>query len=188
MSDSCHTGSPGGIHYRLGHGSGHILIQHAGDDIFLVQVAFRNIIRQSHGGGNLHFFVDGGGTAVQSTSENAGECQYIVDLVGKIRPTRAHDPGTGCLGSIGGCKVYVSPNIATKVEGGVTYHKCLVRTKRAIAFAEQLSEIEAYRPELRFADAVKGLYLFGAKVVYPYEIAVLNLNLPISPYENNYDE
>ena len=45
----------------------------------------------------------------------------------------------------------------------------------AIAFAEQLSEVEAYRPELRFADAVKGLMLFGAKIVYPDEIAVIEL-------------
>ena len=50
---------------------------------------------------------------------------------------------------------------------------CLVRTKRSIAFAEQLSEIEAYRPELRFADAVKGLHLYGAKVVYPEEMVCL---------------
>ena len=83
----------------------------------------------------------------------------------------------GCLGSVGGCKIYVSPNIA-KTEGeGVTYHKCLARTKRAIAFAEQLSEIDAYRPEKRFADAVKGLHLYGAKVVHPAEMILLDLGV-----------
>ncbi len=76
----------------------------------------------------------------------------------------------GCIGNIGGCKVFVSNNIE-KVDG---YHKCFVRTKRAIAFAEQLSEIEAYRPQNRFADAVKGLHLYGAKVVYQDEFVVLN--------------
>ena len=50
-----------------------------------------------------------------------------------------------------------------------------MRTKRAIAFAEQLSEIEAYRPEKRFADAVKGLHLYGVKVVYPEEMVVVEL-------------
>ena len=94
----------------------------------------------------------------------------------------------GFIGNLFGCKVYVSNNIYYSKYDGLNTHRCLLRSKRAIAFAEQLSEIEAYRPELRFADAVKGLYLFGAKVVYPNEIAVLNLNLPISPYENNYDE
>lgn len=81
----------------------------------------------------------------------------------------------GCLGSIGGCKVYVSNNIKTADESGHTYHKCLVRTKRAIAFAEQLSEIEAFRPEKRFADAIKGLHLYGAKVIYPKEMVLLNV-------------
>lgn len=52
-----------------------------------------------------------------------------------------------------------------------------MRTKRAIAFAEQLSEIEAYRPEKRFSDAVKGLHLYGAKVVYPNEFVALDLIL-----------
>lgn len=83
----------------------------------------------------------------------------------------------GCIGAIGGCKIYVSNNVK-KMEGDTGYeHKCLARTKRAIAFAEQLSEIDAYRPELRFADAVKGLHLYGAKVVYPNEMVLLDLNV-----------
>ncbi len=81
----------------------------------------------------------------------------------------------GCLGSIGGCKLFVSSNIATEDVSDKKHHKCLVRTKRAIAFAEQLSEIEAYRPEKRFSDAVKGLHLYGAKVVYPTEMVLLDL-------------
>lgn len=81
----------------------------------------------------------------------------------------------GYIGSIGGCKIYVSGNIIVEDEdNGYERHKCFLRTKRAIAFAEQFSEIEAYRPESRFADAVKGLYLFGAKVIVPSEFTVLN--------------
>ncbi|MBQ8415890.1 MAG: P22 coat protein - protein 5 domain protein [Clostridia bacterium] len=83
----------------------------------------------------------------------------------------------GCIGSIGGCKIYVSNNIQTVADEEGIQHKCFVRTKRAIAFAEQLSEIDAYRPELRFADAVKGLHLYGAKLVYPKEAMLLNLNV-----------
>ncbi len=81
----------------------------------------------------------------------------------------------GCLGSVAGCKIYVSSNVRCVDNAGSYLHKCFVRTKRAIAFAEQLSEINAYRPEKRFADAVKGLYLFGGKVVYPNEFIVLEL-------------
>ncbi len=84
----------------------------------------------------------------------------------------------GCIGNVGGCKVFVSNNIVQEEDEDGMIHNCIVRTKRAIAFAEQLSEIEAYRPELRFADAVKGLHLYGAKVVYPEEMVTLCLTLP----------
>ena len=88
----------------------------------------------------------------------------------------------GCVGTFMGFRVYVSNNIksATETTTGSTtgtFYKCFARTKRAITFAEQLNEIEAYRPELRFADAVKGLHLYGAKIVYPKELMLLNVNL-----------
>ena len=86
----------------------------------------------------------------------------------------------GCLGSIMGCKVYVSGNVAVDEEGGKLYHRCIARTKRAIAFAQQLQKIEAYRPEGFFADAVKGLYLYGMKVVYPTEMVRINVNMGAS--------
>ena len=84
---------------------------------------------------------------------------------------------TGCIGKIMGCKVFVSNNIVKEDCGDTDAFNCFVRTKRAIAFAEQLSEIEAYRPEKRFSDAVKGLHLYGAKVVYPNELVVVRMNV-----------
>jgi len=101
----------------------------------------------------------------------------IAGLILKAKVSLASDNTdaleNGCIGSIGGCKVFVSNNVCR--EGAA--HKCLARTKRAIAYAEQLSEIDAYRPELRFADAVKGLHLYGAKVVYPTEMVLLDLTV-----------
>lgn len=84
----------------------------------------------------------------------------------------------GTIGSIAGCKVYVSNNICKEDNIDSLSHKCFMRTKRAIAFADQLSEINAYRPESRFADAVKGLHLYGAEIVYPKELFVLDLRIP----------
>ena len=81
---------------------------------------------------------------------------------------------SGCIGTIAGCKVFVTNNIAVDAS---SVHHCLMRSKRAIAFAEQLSEIEAYRPEKRFADAVKGLHLYGAKVIHPYELVDMAISL-----------
>ena len=52
-------------------------------------------------------------------------------------------------------------------------HYNILRTSKAIAFAEQIDKVEKYRPEDAFTDAVKGLYVFGAKVVRPNEIYVM---------------
>lgn len=49
----------------------------------------------------------------------------------------------------------------------------ILRTDKAIAFAEQIEKVEKYRPEDAFTDAVKGLYVFGAKIVRPKEIYVM---------------
>ncbi len=85
----------------------------------------------------------------------------------------------GCIGNIGGCRIFVSANIPSSLDDNVQNYQCVARTHRAIAFAEQLSEMEAYRPELRFADAVKGLHLYGAKLVYPKEMVYLKLGMPV---------
>lgn len=34
-------------------------------------------------------------------------------------------------------------------------------------FAEQIDKVEAYKPERRFGDAMKGLHIYGAKVIRP---------------------
>ena len=81
----------------------------------------------------------------------------------------------GCIGNFIGFEVYVSPNIVTDVTSGTM--KCFARTKRAIAFAEQINSVEAYRPESRFADAVKGLHLYGAKVIYPDEFVLVSVKI-----------
>jgi hypothetical protein len=44
---------------------------------------------------------------------------------------------------------------------------------KAIAFAEQINKVEAYRPESAFGDALKGLHVYGAKLVRPDGIATV---------------
>jgi hypothetical protein len=48
----------------------------------------------------------------------------------------------------------------------------------ALSFAEQINQTEAYRPEAKFADAVKGLYLYGAKLVRPDALAYADVTRP----------
>ncbi len=47
----------------------------------------------------------------------------------------------------------------------------------AIAFAEQIVKVEAYRPESAFSDALKGLHLYGGKVVRPDALATLTASI-----------
>jgi len=48
----------------------------------------------------------------------------------------------------------------------------------ALSFAEQINQVQAYRPEVKFADAVKGLYLYGAKLVRPDALAYADVTRP----------
>ena len=78
---------------------------------------------------------------------------------------------SGYYGTYNGIVIKWSNNV--KMQGGV-YHMP-IRTKRAMAFVRTLVETEAYRPERSFADAIKGLELFGGKIVRPKEIFDLNV-------------
>ena len=80
----------------------------------------------------------------------------------------------GYIGKLLGSEIFVTNNVNVEINASGSYHHCIARSKRAIAFAEQLSEMDAYRPELRFADAMKGLHLYGAKTVFPEEMVHMN--------------
>ncbi|MBQ8371553.1 MAG: hypothetical protein IJX38_01255 [Clostridia bacterium] len=69
--------------------------------------------------------------------------------------------------------VKLSNNVYRTSDGAVD--NIMIRTKRAVAYAKPLTHTEAYRPERRFADAVKGFVLFDAKVVRPKEIVNINV-------------
>ncbi len=85
----------------------------------------------------------------------------------------------GAIGRAAGFAVMVSNNVPTVAgpggggEGDVPRSKIIAGHGMGLTFADQVSKIEAYRPERRFGDAVKGLHLYGAKVVRPEAIAVL---------------
>jgi hypothetical protein len=75
----------------------------------------------------------------------------------------------GAVGKINNAYVCIE-NCLAEAEGA--YYNIL-RTDKAVAFAEQIEKVEHYRPEDAFTSAVKGLYVFGAKVVRPEEIYVM---------------
>jgi hypothetical protein len=80
----------------------------------------------------------------------------------------------GFAGRAAGFEVMVSNNVPNV--GGVD--QIMAGTTDAITFADQLAKVEAYRPERRFSDAVKGLHVYGAKTVQPELLAVLKAERP----------
>lgn len=77
----------------------------------------------------------------------------------------------GIVGVYDDFKVIMSNGLA-KDE---TYAYCDVRGKKAIAFAGQINEVEAGRHQDYFADYVRGLDTFGAKVIDENRIQVVKV-------------
>lgn len=80
----------------------------------------------------------------------------------------------GFVGRAFGFDVYVSNNCIN-----VTGDDWIIQAgyPGAITFAEQIAKVEAYRPESAFSDALKGLHLYGAKLVRPTGIATLTASI-----------
>jgi hypothetical protein len=67
--------------------------------------------------------------------------------------------------------IFVSNNIVTS--GATSF--CIARTKKAIAYAEQINDTESIRHPKRFGDIRRGLHLYGGKVVVPKEFVCLTI-------------
>lgn len=75
-----------------------------------------------------------------------------------------------------GMMVYVSNNITSnRTSQDVVQSTCVMRTKQAIAFAQQIMKVKKYEPDNSFSDAVKALHVYGAKTVKPLEMVTLEL-------------
>lgn len=79
----------------------------------------------------------------------------------------------GYIGNVAGFAVHVTTNNPA-VEDVVNL---LAFTKDFISFASQVSKIETVRPYNMFADAVKGLYLYGSKAMLPKGAALLKADV-----------
>ncbi len=80
----------------------------------------------------------------------------------------------GAIGRIAGMDVLVSTNL-TAVS---SKYYVLAGTNEAITFASQLAKIESLRDQSSFSDLVRGLYLYGAKVVQPNALAKMIVTAP----------
>ena len=80
----------------------------------------------------------------------------------------------GFLGRYGNALVTMENLLPIYNDGTRDTKLCMLRTSKAIAFASSIDtdSIEAYRPEKAFSDAIKILYVFGAKIVRPEQLFV----------------
>ena len=77
----------------------------------------------------------------------------------------------GVIGYYHGCKVIESNGLAKDT----TYTYCAIRAKKAIAFVGQLEKVEAMPMERRFGDLVKGLDVYGGKVIDNARLQVIKV-------------
>ena len=82
----------------------------------------------------------------------------------------------GMVGRVAGFDVFMSNNCVSGADGGsgsTAYFVITAQVASATTYAEQIIKTEAYRMEKRFADAVKGLHVYGAKVTDGSQIAAM---------------
>lgn len=79
----------------------------------------------------------------------------------------------GFIGRAAGFDIAKSNNVPNTSN---TLYKIIAGHPMAFSYAEQIVKVEAFRPERRFSDAVKGLHVYGGKLVRPYAWALLTAN------------
>lgn len=76
----------------------------------------------------------------------------------------------GEVGEAAGFTILKSNNVPNTT--GAKY-KILAGHASATAYVEQVVDVQTYMPEKRFGDAVKGLHVYGAKVIRPTSLAMI---------------
>jgi len=85
----------------------------------------------------------------------------------------------GFVGAAMGFQFFMSNNVVTAASNQQS--RIMAGYNGTMTFADQLLKMEAYRPENSFSDAVKGLYVYGAKIVRPNTLAVLTADETAEP-------
>lgn len=78
----------------------------------------------------------------------------------------------GAVAMYGNVDIKLSNNVYTSNSGA--QDKIMLRTTKAIAFANPLTRTEPYRPDAYMADAIRGESLYDAKLIRPKQMVVLN--------------
>lgn len=79
----------------------------------------------------------------------------------------------GMVGEAAGFTVLKSNNVPNTASAK---YKVIAGHPMAFSFAEQIVNVETYKPEKRFGDGVKGLHVYGGKLIQPDAWAVGTVN------------
>lgn len=90
--------------------------------------------------------------------------KYLSDSTNNVKEWK-----NGKVGEYAGIEIRMSNNVAKSGD----YRYIMVKTKDAIGYARPIMQIEAYRPEGSFKDAIKAQTLYDAKVLLPRELVVI---------------
>jgi hypothetical protein len=87
----------------------------------------------------------------------------------------------GVVGRAAGFEIRVSSNLPAGTVGSAGEVSSFIIAGHSLAttFADQISKTEAYRPQDSFSDAIKGLHLYGAKVIRPEGLAVIDVDVTL---------
>lgn len=80
----------------------------------------------------------------------------------------------GLIGSAAGFSLRMSNNTPKGAEGAFNL---VAGNDRGFTYAEQILKTEGVRRELRFGDMVKGLHVYGGKVIYPEALATVAVTI-----------
>jgi len=104
-----------------------------------------------------------------------GSPEFVGALLQDGRLIKVNESGdsdalrNGHIGRLAGFEIFESNNVPEPTAGVAAIS---AGVSSAISMATQINKVEAYRPQDSFSDALKGLNLYGAKVIRPEALAV----------------
>jgi len=116
---------------------------------------------------------------VRWTGYNTPSARLTI-LTGKLDAS-AGRAGEAYLGMVEGMDVYESlnaPHLGGVLGQSGAQDVVMAGHTMALTKAVGINQVEGYRPPYRFADAIKGLALYGAKTIRPYAVAAAYLQHP----------
>jgi hypothetical protein len=131
----------------------------------------------------LDFIVDVGTTLDEANCPESGRFMVIPAwMSGMIKKSDLKDAslagdGTsimrnGRLGMIDRFTLYLSHNLNNVLDGGNRCFSVVAGTKMGLTFASQMTNMESLRAESTFGNIVRGLQVYGYKVVKPEALSV----------------